>query len=101
MALKAQNNKPGDVPIKASKKSPWAQVDVARGAEIYENANVGTIINAIVIAAKNGDALLFGCTSDGGAVSITWLHDKQRDKLYPTSVEALEDALEALIQHYH
>ncbi len=98
--MRTQPTKPGDVPAKKQKANPWAKVGEPKGASIYENANAEIVMSAITIASKHGDAILFGCTSDGGAVSITWLHDKKKDKLYPASTEALEDALEALTLYY-
>lgn len=99
--MRTQPSKPGDTPAKKVKANPWAKVGEPKGASIYQNADPTIIVDAIAIAAKNGDAILFGCTSDGGAVSITWLHDKKKDKLYPASTEALEDALTALTLYYN
>ena len=98
--MRTQPDKPGDMPTKKNKPNPWAKISVGDAVSIYQRANGEIIIDAIAAVVKGGDALLFGATSDRGAVSITWLHGGKKEKLYPATTEQLEDALSALTLYY-
>lgn len=66
------------------------------GAVSYEGVPSEELRDAIEGVSSEGDAVVFGRTSDGGAFSVRVLSDKQVFKWYPDSVEALRGVLHAL-----
>jgi hypothetical protein len=58
---------------------------------------LGPIIDAVL---ESGDALMFARTSDGGAVCMTLLRDKNRDKGYAASQEELQYQIDWLKEEY-
>lgn len=64
----------------------WAQVDGP------------TIKRAIDAITSCGDAITFGRTSDGGALSITILSGADRPKFYASEVDEAVDMLAAAIE---
>lgn len=66
-------------------------------ARFSDIEDLGTIIDGLV---GTGDALMFARTSDGGALSITLLRGKGREKVYPATKEALSEVVEWLREEY-
>lgn len=71
-----------------SSKGPitWAQVDGP------------SIKRAVDSVTSCGDAITFGRTTDGGALSITILSGTERRKLYASEVDEANDTLAAIIE---
>lgn len=59
--------------------------------------NVGRVLDAVAFA---GDALTCGRTSDGGACSITLLHDREQTRDWAHSQEELNDKFAELERAY-
>jgi len=55
------------------------------------------VLQAIAKVMGNGDAIMFSRTSDGGAVCIVLLEDKERTKLYATTQTEMEAIVEAIL----
>jgi len=53
---------------------------------------------AVVVAA--GDMISFARTRDGGALCVTVMHDKQRVRLYETTIQQLAAHLDELYEDY-
>lgn len=62
---------------KSTTKADWAKVDEA------------AILLAITAVTKEGGALLFGVTRDGGVLSLTVCDGDERLKLYATTPEEM------------
>lgn len=73
---------------------------ISRGtgsAHFREIDELGATIDALIGA---GDAVMFARTSDGGAIVVTLLRDKQRDKQYPVHQEELVQVFDWLRDEY-
>jgi hypothetical protein len=57
-------------------------------------ALLASVVSAVV---DGGDAILFGRTSDGGALLLQVLNGGGKHKLYPTSAEEVEAALRSVL----
>jgi hypothetical protein len=68
----------------------------ANTAIAWEAVDGRAIKAAISAITACGDAITFGRTQDGGALSITVLTGADRPKFYPTTVEEAEDTLAQL-----
>lgn len=55
-----------------------------------------TVAAAIDRILANGDAVLFGTTSDGGAISVQIWRDQTRRKLYAARQDELDQLMTAL-----
>jgi hypothetical protein len=58
---------------------------------------LGPLVDAIV---NQGDAVMFAKTSDGGALCITLLRDKARDKGYSANQDELQAQVDWLKEEY-
>lgn len=56
----------------------------------------GLLAEAVTTWTDQGNAITFGLTSDGGAVSVTMLAGGDRRKFYASSLEELEDLLKRI-----
>lgn len=78
--------------------NPWGST-TARG-DLPRFSDVPGLANAIDRVIASGDALVFGSTSDGGALSITLLCGNDRYKIYAANDDELIRAFQALIGDY-
>lgn len=62
----------------------------------WDAADPHQLLAAIVNWTRGGNAVTFGRTSDGGALSLTLLHDGERLKRYASNAEDLAQLLSAL-----
>lgn len=69
-----------------------------RGNCSWEDASADLLKGAVVSATQDGAAVLFSRTSDGGALSLQVLQDKETHKLYPATVEEIREALQLIIK---
>lgn len=65
--------------------------------QLADVAGVLAVVDAIMAA---GDAVIFGATSDGGAVSVTLLQGRERLKRYAADVRELEQLVADLARAY-
>lgn len=82
----------------ADKRSKYAGAKARTGIPALRLGQIGgealsVCIDAVVGA---GDAILFGRTSDGGAISLRVLSDGVTECWYPTDVSELLEVLEAI-----
>lgn len=63
----------------------------------YEQTDGALLRRAITAVVRNGDALLFGATSDGGALSVRVLSKGKTECFYPSDASELQELLEGLI----
>lgn len=64
----------------------------------YSDIDAIAIRGAIDAVTRNGGAIMFGVTSDGGAYSFMVLLGNEKIKEYPHSVEEAEELLQELLQ---
>lgn len=67
------------------------------GAVRIRDCDGAKLQSAIGAAIECGDAVAFSLTSDRGAVSLTLLSEGIGAKRYATTVEELEEALDAIL----
>jgi hypothetical protein len=79
--------------------SPYASLNGARtGGSLSYGQVEGTLLQQCVERVTNhGDAVLFGRTTDGGALSIHVLSNGRADKFYVTDASELMELLLGLI----
>jgi hypothetical protein len=77
---------------------PYAGVFSAgrAGALSLSQVDGKVVSNCVSAVVERGDAILFGRTSDGGALSIRVLSDGATDIWYPTDASELSELLEAI-----
>jgi hypothetical protein len=78
-----------------SKYATLSEADSASEAS-WEGVDGRAIKAAIVAATEDGCALIFGKTSDGGALSLTLLHSGAPVKRWPKSATSAESMLEEI-----
>jgi len=66
----------------------------------YGSCDTNTLQRAIDRITRNGGAVMFGLTSDGGAYSVVVLYKDEKLKEYPSSTEQLEGLLEDLAEQF-
>ena len=66
------------------------------GAMSISQVSSEVLSNCINTVVQRGDAILFGRTSDGGAMSIRILSDGATDIWYPADASELSELLEAI-----
>jgi len=88
--------------VKKSRQIPhgWA-TGKATSEENWDLVDPDTIKDAIVATSVEGDALLFGRTSDGGVMHLMWHFGRERLHQYPKTVDEAEDCLQAVILTYN
>ena len=59
-----------------------------------------TLQRAIDKATTAGAAVMFGLTSDGGAYSVVVLHNTEKVKEYPSTVDEMEAFLDSLADQF-
>lgn len=69
-----------------------------RGGTTWLDADAEMLRAAIASATEDGAGLLLSKTSDGGALSIYVLTGGATHKLYPASVEELNEALQLIVK---
>jgi hypothetical protein len=89
-----------------TRRSSGASVGSDRYASLKGSTNGGTLHyssvggdvlrNTVEAVTGAGDAILFGRTSDGGALSVQVLHDKKATRFYPSDASELLELLEGL-----
>lgn len=62
----------------------------------WDAADPELLLRAVVNWTRAGNALTFGRTSDGGALSVTLLHGGERLKRYAGTADDLRDLLTAV-----
>lgn len=82
------------------KASVWGAIKQPSTPITYHLIDPNLLCDAIHVCAENGDALLLGKTSDGGALSMLWFRAGDRIKLYASEVEVVVEALEEVIAYY-
>lgn len=82
--------------------SKYASLDSSddTGAASWEEVDGRLIKAAIVAASEDGCALIFGKTSDGGALSFTLLHNGPAIKKYPKAGPLAESLLREIIARH-
>lgn len=82
--------------------SKYASLDEGNGAgaATWEDVDGRLIKAAIVAASDDGCALIFGKTSDGGALSFTLLHNGPAIKKWPKSGDLAESLLREIIARH-
>lgn len=82
--------------------SKYASLDTGddAGAASWEEVDGRLIKAAIVAASEDGCALIFGKTSDGGALSFTLLHSGPAIKKYPKAGPLAESLLREIIARH-
>jgi hypothetical protein len=78
-------------PVRRAQRSPEGRVRLSE---------VQGVLGALQAALDNGDAIILGSTSDGGAYSITILQGDQRHRTYVHDAAELHDAMQAILQMY-
>lgn len=86
-------------------KGVWAGETKKRGAssqavEAMRKLKGDKLRNAITATINLGAAIMFSATRDGGAVVVTVLDGDARNKVYPTTLAELEQALDDLIESF-
>lgn len=79
--------------------NPYASVGRDRSAAplSYGQVSGETLRECVVSVVDSGDAVLFGRTSDGGALSVRVLHNGATNAWYATDASELQELLEALV----
>ena len=90
----------GDVPAVAATYSRFGAGESGerRKDELWGAVDAQLLREFIELVTARGDGLAIARTSDGGAMSLTILHDKQRLRLYSHSTADMEADLEATIR---
>lgn len=70
----------------------------SRGKITWQDANPEMLTAALAAATEDGAGLLLSKTSDGGALSIYVLTDGATHKLYPATVDELNEALQLIVK---
>lgn len=68
--------------------------------EHWDSVDAELIKEAIELAAAELDALLFGRTSDGGVMHLTWFYGDERLHKYPKSSDEAEEYLTQIVLTY-
>lgn len=69
-----------------------------KGPITWASVDGPSIKRAVDAVTSCGDAITFGRTTDGGALSITILSGTERRKLYASEVDEANDTLAAIIE---
>jgi hypothetical protein len=77
---------------------PYAGVFSAgrAGALSLSQVDAEVLSHCVDLVVQRGDAILFGRTSDGGALSVRILSNGTTDIWYPTDASELSELLEAI-----
>lgn len=67
----------------------------------WSDVDPGMIVEAIDAVTREGAAIMFGRTSDGGAFSLLILHGNEKAKEYPHTVEECQDLLRDIKNEFH
>lgn len=74
-----------------------ARPEQAGSCAFAEVAGLGATLDALV---RDGDAIILGRTSDGGAYSITILCDGAKERAYPHTQDELDEAFRRIAEVY-
>lgn len=88
--------KPG-APKPAARVGFGANTRRGEGPRLAKVEELGPLLDAIT---SQGDALMFARTSDGGAICITLLREKARDKAYASNQDELQAQVDWLKDEY-
>lgn len=79
--------------------SRWDGLKGSTNGEPMSYSAVGgeLLRDAVVTVTDCGDAILFGRTGDGGALSVQILHNKKATKFYPSDASELMELLQGII----
>jgi hypothetical protein len=90
-----RSSKPSDKERKTSRYTGVGGGGGAAGLSFCQVAG-DTLRDTVAAVVSNGDAILFGRTSDGGALSVRVLSDGSVDVWYPTDASELQELLDGL-----
>lgn len=76
------------------------QIQIGGDADGYMRVSPELYGRAALVAMQAGCAVMFGSTSDGGAVVVTVYDGGERKKLYAHSMEETEYVLEQIVAAY-
>jgi len=87
--------------IRAAKVIPmWRSNERGGDGPSWADVDASLIRGTIDAVAKAGGAVMFSVTSDGGALSVCLLQEKEKIKEYPSNKEKAEELLRSLIDFY-
>jgi hypothetical protein len=78
----------------------WRPNTKGLSAVSWSECDPGTIRGTIDAVTRGGGAIMFGRTSDGGALSLCILQDSEKIKEYPHTATEATELLESITQHY-
>lgn len=100
----ARNHEPGmpNAKKQTSGSGRWTNYEPVRGTSSISWDEVSTtgIVKLVQVTTRAGDAILFGCTSDGGTLAITLCSGERRIKFYGRTVEELESRMHEILGMY-
>lgn len=92
----------GYAPAKGRKSGPQIRPNLrVIDSVTWGQCDGGTIIAMLDLCTKSGSAIMFGRTSDGGALSLCILDGDKKIKEYPRSDEAVQEIYVWLRDEYY
>jgi hypothetical protein len=70
-----------------------AKGDRRRAVDVVSSANPAVLQDVVSAIIRDGDAIMFGSTSDGGALVVTLFSGDERKKFYPDDDSSFRAAL--------
>lgn len=67
------------------------------GAEALADISATVMRDAIAAVLTQGDAILLGCTRDGGAVAIALYSGEAVDKMYASTPEEVQELFQGIL----
>jgi hypothetical protein len=97
--LKNGKDRPEHIPL-ADRFGGSNGSSASRRKVSWNDADPLNVIAAIAAIVDGGDAVMFGSTSDGGALVITVLSGTDRRKFYPDDATSIGHALKQIYEAY-
>jgi len=96
----AQNRKDDKRRASAEKKAAFTRRNAPNGTADWESVDGTLVVKAIAAIGVDGGAIRFGYTRDGGAYAIGLYDGDQKNTIYVSPNESVEDALREIIEYY-
>jgi len=83
-----------------AKKAAFARKSLGNGTADWASVDGGMVVRAVAALGAHGGAMRLGYTRDGGAYAIGIYDGDDKQTVYVSPNESVEEVLQEIIDHY-